>query len=163
MIIAIEPVTSDIIPNIVSLAKIVWNEHYNSIISVAQIDYMLSKYQSHYAITQQIAEGYEYFQVIQNQKIVGYFSIQLRDDKSIFISKFYLHKNSRGYGIGKTMLKFISQLAIDRNCKKLDLTVNKDNPAYEVYLKLGFINQANTQLDIGGGFIMDDYIMSKKL
>lgn len=163
MKITIEPVTNDTIPNIVALAKIIWNEHYHSIISVAQIDYMLAKYQSHSAITQQITEGYEYFQVSQNKQIIGYFSTQLRNQKILFISKFYLHKNTRGQGIGKKMLEFIDELAVNNNCEKLELTVNKENPAYQVYLKLGFVNQAKIKFDIGGGFIMDDYVMSKRI
>ena len=96
-------------------------------------------------------------------KLVGYCSIQFREQNSLFISKFYLAKSARGNGIGRDMLTFIEELASSTNCQTINLTVNKHNPAYNVYLKLGFINQGSVQFDIGGGYIMDDYLMCKNL
>jgi len=157
----IKKVSPDDITNIVELAKVIWIEHYEPIISRAQIDYMLAQFQSISAISQQISQGYEYFKVVENEQILGYFSIQDRAEKSLFISKFYLHKKARGQGIGKKMLSFINDLAKERDCETLDLTVNKKNPAYKIYLSLGFVNQAKAQFDIGGGFIMDDFLLSK--
>lgn len=146
-----------------NFAKSIWYEHYSPIIGKKQVAYMLEKFQSSSAIKSQIKEGYQYFQVNDETKLVGYFSVQMRKNASLFISKFYLAQETRGKGIGKKMLSYIEQLATVTNCKTLDLTVNKDNPAYNVYLKLGFTNQGSAKFDIGEGYIMDDYLMSKNL
>ena len=149
------------IDSIVVLAKPIWHEHYTPIIGEQQVNYMLEKFQSREAIQSQLEEGYQYFQVTEQTQLVGYFSIQFRENASLFISKFYLSKQARGKGFGKQMLSFVEQLAISNKCRTIDLTVNKYNPAYQVYLKLGFINQGAAEFDIGNGYIMDDYLMSK--
>jgi hypothetical protein len=39
------------------------------------------------------------------------------------------------------------------------LNVNKHNSAVEFYLKKGFIKDREMVLDIGNGYVMDDYVM----
>jgi len=157
----ITPLKNLDIDAIVALAKPIWHEHYTPIIGEQQVNYMLEKFQSREAIRSQLEQGYQYFQVGEPSNLLGYFSTQFRDNASLFISKFYLSKLARGKGIGKQMLKFIEQLANSNKCQTIDLTVNKLNPAYQVYLKLGFANQGAVEFDIGNGYIMDDFLMSK--
>jgi ribosomal protein S18 acetylase RimI-like enzyme len=45
----------------------------------------------------------------------------------------------------------------------LYLQVNKQNNAQHFYSKLGFSVREASILEIGGGYIMDDYIMELKL
>ncbi len=149
------------IDDIVALAKPIWFEHYSPIIGDKQVSYMLEKFQSREAIESQLEKGYQYYQVVDQTDLLGYFSIEFRANASLFISKFYLSKQARGKGTGKLMLTFIEQLARLNQCKTIDLTVNKYNPAYNVYLKLGFINHGTAEFDIGNGYIMDDYLMYK--
>jgi len=163
MTILIEQLNTEDIDAVARLARPIWFEHYSPIIGESQVEYMLNKFQSQQAIASQISEGYQYFQVTFSDKLVGYFSLQERDRASLFIGKFYLSKNTRGKGIGRSMLAYIESLANELSCQSIDLTVNKNNPAYEIYLKLGFINQGSAQFDIGNGYIMDDYLMSKSL
>ena len=157
----ITPLKSEKNDVLAAFAEPIWYEHYSPIIGKQQVEYMLEKFQSSNAIKAQIKEGYQYYQVSCETQLVGYFSIQLRKDASLFISKFYLAKEARGQGLGKKMLTYIEELATAAKCKTLDLTVNKYNPAYKVYLNLGFINQGAAEFDIGNGYIMDDYLMSK--
>jgi len=156
-------ITSEDIQNIAQFAKPIWHEHYSPIIGKNQVIYMLDKFQSEKAIKQQLLQGYRYYKVLNEDQLVGYFSIQQRDNSSLFVSKFYLDKSARGSGMGRKMLSFIERLANESNCKTIDLTVNKENPAYEIYLKLGFKNQGSAEFDIGNGYIMDDYLMSKDI
>ena len=46
------------------LACEIWNQHFVPIIGQAQVDYMLNKFLSPKALTEQIASGYEYFLVL---------------------------------------------------------------------------------------------------
>ncbi|MBV1911139.1 MAG: GNAT family N-acetyltransferase [Kangiellaceae bacterium] len=157
----ISPLNLTTIPTIVALAEEIWHEHYTPIIGAEQVFYMLDKFQSEQAVTAQINDGYEYFEVNFEEELMGYFSLQLRKNDSLFISKFYLAKSARGKRLGSAMFKHIETLAIEQKCKTIDLTVNKYNPAYEVYLKLGFSNVGSIEVDIGKGYIMDDYLMQK--
>jgi ribosomal protein S18 acetylase RimI-like enzyme len=60
-------------------------------------------------------------------------------------------------------MEFIEQLALRRGLNLLWLTVNKGNPAVKAYERLGFRIAADLVMDIGGGFVMDDYRMEKPL
>ena len=42
------------------LADEIWHEHYQNILSPEQIDYMVERYQSVQAITEQLEQGYHY-------------------------------------------------------------------------------------------------------
>jgi len=150
-------------PTIAKFAEPIWYQHYSPIIGDAQVKYMLEKFQSKKAILNQLDEGYQYFKVTHKSELVGYSSIQFRKNHSLFISKFYLSESARGKGIGKKMLNYIEELAKSKGSLTIDLTVNKDNPAYDIYLKLGFVNQGAAEFDIGEGYIMDDYLMCKKI
>ena len=161
MSIEITPLRQSALKELAEFAAPIWHEHYTSIIGKKQVEYMLEKFQSENAIKEQIAEQYQYYQVTNGNPLIGYFSIQLRDNSSLFISKFYLAKSARGCGAGRKMLTFIEDLAKEHKCKTIDLTVNKYNSAYEVYLKLGFSKIGEAEFDIGQGYIMDDYLMSK--
>lgn len=149
---------------VVQLASEIWDEYYVPLIGRAQVDYMVAKFQSLAAMRDQIASGYEYYVVQAGERLVGYFAIQPdREQKRLFISKFYLHKSSRGSGTGRLCMEFIEQLARQRGLPLLWLTVNKGNPAVKTYERLGFRIAEHIVIDIGNGFVMDDYRMEKDL
>ncbi len=163
MSLVISPIDESDIFNIANIAQPIWNEHYAPIIGEKQVKYMLEKFQSTEAIRQQCSQGYKYFKVNWKGLLCGYFAFQLRNNNSLFVSKFYLTKEVRGNGLGRKMLTYIEKLAKTEQCTSIDLTVNKYNPAYEVYLKLGFNNKGSIEFDIGGGYIMDDYLLTKEV
>jgi len=83
-------------------------------------------------------------------------------ESTLMISKFYVKKNHRGIGVGNEALDFIVEICRKRGLKKIFLTVNKYNAnTIQWYLKKGFIKAYSEVKDIGGGFVMDDYIMEK--
>ncbi len=173
MSLLIQPLDHAKIKPLVKLASIIWHEHYDAIIGDQQVDYMLEKFQSEKAISEQQAEGYQYFAAFENSSLghsnqstnllIGYFSIKESENSSLFISKFYLSSKTRGKGYGRKMLEFIESNARESNKISLDLTVNKFNNAYKIYLKLGFEKVGDAQFDIGRGYIMDDYLLKKSL
>ena len=50
-----------------------------------------------------------------------------------------------------------------QGANSLELQVNRNNKAKNFYEKLGFVEREIIKLDIGNGFIMDDYVMENKL
>ena len=160
----IEAVTeSDQIAQVKALAFEIWHEHFTAIIGKAQVDYMLEKYQSKAAIAEQIKNGFLYFLIESNNSYVGYFSVR-PEEPHLLLSKFYITSKERGRGLGRSALGFIEKLAIEKGAGKISLTVNKYNSAtIEAYKRLGFEIIDSMVLDIGNGFVMDDYRMEKSV
>lgn len=148
---------------IAKLASIVWHEHYIPIIGKAQVEYMVAKFQTSEAMQQQANEGYQYYIIKYNNENVGYLSIKNSND-DLFLSKIYLLKEFRGKQIGKAAFNFIEEKAKEYQCKTISLTVNKNNKdAIKTYEKTGFKNVEALVMDIGNGFVMDDYRMVKTI
>lgn len=145
------------------LAHQIWHEHFTDIIGKKQVNYMLDKFQSEKAIKQQIAEGYQYYIINQGKAPLGYTAIVIEENQ-LMISKLYTLKKIRGKSIGKALLNFIESQAEENEVSELWLTVNKNNRStINWYKRQGFQIKEAAQFDIGNGFIMDDYIMDKKL
>ena len=145
------------------LAHEIWNEHYVNIIGQKQVDYMLEKFQSVRAITEQIESGQEYFLIVSRNEPVGYLSL-LPDYAAsrILLSKLYVRKEARGLGLAKAALQFVSKRCEDAGIRTIWLTVNKNNTqSISWYERNGFCHTGPVVQDIGGGFVMDDYKMEK--
>jgi diamine N-acetyltransferase len=152
------------IASVASLAREIWDEYYVPLIGEAQVDYMVARFQSEAAIQQQIREDYEYFLVHRGQNDVGYLAVQEdAPSRRMFISKLYLTKGARGTGTGRACMEFIEHSARGRGLSALWLTVNKGNPSVAVYERLGFRISDAIVMDIGGGFVMDDFRMEREL
>jgi RimJ/RimL family protein N-acetyltransferase len=165
MTISIKPVShADELRILEELAETIWREHYTPIIGSKQVDYMLDKFQSAAAMRQQIdQQGYHYFAIYSADQMIGYFAVQPRE-AVLFLSKLYLKAEQRGRGLAKQALNFIEQFARRYNLSKIELTVNKYNrQAIAAYQQLGFQIMQEAVFDIGAGFIMDDYVMQRRL
>lgn len=148
---------------IAKLANIVWNEHYTPIIGKAQVEYMVAKFQTSQAMQLQAKEGYEYYIIKYNNNNVGYLSI-IKNGDDLFLSKIYILKEFRGKKIGKNAFGFIEEKAKSYQCRTITLTVNKNNSnTIKAYEKSGFNNIEAIVMDIGNGYVMDDYRMVKSL
>lgn len=149
---------------IAELAGIIWREHYPSIITHEQIDYMLDRFQSPQAIAEQIeVEGYRYYSVMLGAQRVGYISVKVEDGK-LFLSKFYIEKSHRGNGYARIAMAFVVQLAREERLSAIWLTVNRYNESsLAVYEKLGFRLLRMQVADIGNGYVMDDCVLELNL
>ncbi|NQX45023.1 GNAT family N-acetyltransferase [Paenibacillus tritici] len=150
---------------VAQLAAQIWREYYITLITSQQIEYMLGKYQSVPAITQQIHDqGYEYYLIHNGEgSTVGYLSAR-QDEGKLFLSKFYIGKEHRGRSYASQALAFLEKLCQERNLTHIWLTVNRDNESsIAVYTRKGFRTLREQVADIGNGFVMDDYIMEKEI
>jgi RimJ/RimL family protein N-acetyltransferase len=151
------------IEEVARLACEIWNEHFPVIIGQAQVDYMVEKFQSANALVEQINNGYQYFLIRSNHKLVGY--IGLNSDVSLHqvqLSKFYIIKTMRGKGIGREVLYQIVDSQRKLGVDKIWLTVNKNNiMAINAYDRMGFASVDSVVQDIGNGYVMDDFRMEK--
>lgn len=146
-----------------SLGDQIWTEHYSPIIGKDQVDYMLEKFQSVQAITKQIDDGYSYYLLVNKEDNIGYFSVQPRKNK-LFLSKIYILKHERGKGYFTQVLKFIENLTTQLSLNEIELTVNKYNEdSISIYKSKGFNIIKSAVFDIGCGFVMDDYVLTKSV
>lgn len=150
------------VADIARMAREVWNEFYVPLIGQAQVDYMVAKFQSAEAMQSQIDSGYEYFHIQQSGGNVGYTAIRHdAADARVFISKLYVLAAHRRSGAGRHTLALIECMARERRATRLWLTVNKGNPSVQAYERLGFRIVEALVMDIGHGYVMDDYKMEK--
>lgn len=149
---------------IADLAKVIWNEHFTPIIGKDQVDYMVEKFQSYPALKEQISEEYEYYQIFSGGEFCGYTGIHPGEDNRLFLSKLYLKKESRGHHLATGAFSFLKEICRERGYSAIWLTCNKHNDnSLGVYRHFGFEIVDTQEADIGGGFIMDDYIMEYKM
>lgn len=159
----LEKVGEKKISELCKLAKTIWSEHYLPIIGQAQVDYMLENFQSEKAVSEQIKDGYLYFLIKSDGENCGYLAIQPQGDK-LFLSKFYIHSDFRGRGLGRKTFDFVVEFARKLNLPKIKLTVNKYNDnSVAVYKKLGLKIADSIVSDIGNGFVMDDYVFEYEI
>lgn len=147
-----------------ALADTIWHECYAQLLTPGQIDYMVESFQSAEAIGKQIAnEGYHYFLLRDAGEDVGYLGVQPKDGK-LLLSKIYILKEHRGQGYSPAIFAFAERLAAQYHCDAMWLTVNKGNDrAKAAYTKAGFSIIREQVVEIGGGFVMDDYVFEKCL
>lgn len=160
-----EPVEEDKqILQLAEMANTVWHEHFTSILSIEQIDYMVDRFQSVPALTGQIRQqGYSYFFLVLKGTAIGYTGVRMDEDK-LFLSKLYILKDYRKKGYASQTFRFLEDLCREMGKKAIWLTVNRYNAdTIAVYKKKGFEVVKTQVADIGNGFVMDDYIMEKKM
>ena len=146
-----------------TLAHSIWREYFPPIIGSPQVEYMLKKFQSRWAISNQIEnDGFIYYLLEdKNGNRGGYFAI-VPQQKELFLSKLYVTVENRRKGYARCALEFIEMFAKGKGLSKITLTVNKNNTdSINAYKKLGFVITDSLVTDIGNGFVMDDYKMEK--
>lgn len=153
----------DLIDQLETLAREIWMEHYSPIIGQDQVEYMLKKFQSKEAMVSQLTQGYVYFAFYYEDQLAGYLSVEPRES-CLFLSKAYVKKNFRGKGIFSVMLEQVEILAKELGKKVIELTVNKQNTrSISIYQSKGFEKVKPAVFDIGGGYVMDDFILQKNI
>ncbi len=136
-----------------------WHSAYDTLLGGAQVEYMTQKFQSAAAIREQIMhENYIYFYILSGEEKIGYCAVETEEDR-LFLSKLYLKKEERGKGIGQKALAGVADMARRLGLSSVYLTVNKGNArAIAAYEKFGFVRTDSIVTDIGGGYVMDDYV-----
>ena len=144
------------------MATAILRNYYDPIIGKAQNDYMLKLFQSEDAIRDQLAHGYRYYFVREDEKDLGFFAFYPRED-ALYLSKLYLYKEHRGKGYARPILEMLKTQTKELGLTKIELNVNRNNPTKFIYEKLGFTVAREEKNDIGNGFYMDDYVYALKV
>ena len=143
-----------------------WPETYGTILSAAQLNYMLEEFYSEETLLKNLIEKKHHFLIFKEEEMaLGFISFQhqYQDQQITRIHKIYILPNNQGKGIGKKLLKAAIRLANENKSERLSLNVNRFNNAQHFYLKCGFTIVKEENLDIGNNYFMEDYVMEKLL
>ena len=151
------------IPLIRDLAERVWRTSYAAMLTSAQIDYMLGWMYAPATLAAEIERGVAWVLAEQAGEPVGYLALSFAERRAE-LHKVYLLPDLQGIGLGQQMLAHARSRAIAAGADRLDLRANKTNArALRSYERAGFHIVDALVVDIGGGFVMDDYVLSLPL
>ncbi len=147
------------------LAGLVWEPTYREILSAAQLEYMFGMMYSPTSIAEQLeAKGHQYLLIKDETYYYGFASYEINYKPGITkIHKLYVLPEAQGKGVGRLLLNAIEREAHNNGNTIITLNVNRFNTAINFYDKTGFIKTGTEDIDIGRGYLMEDYIMEKEI
>lgn len=162
--IEIGPLRLDEVEALVDLASRIWHAHYPGIITPAQIEYMLEQRYRPVLVRQFLARGDIWLAARAEGVLVGFAHGHPLTGGDYKLDKLYVDLDWQRHGIGGALIRELAARVLARGYGRLVLRVNRQNQsAIDAYLKYGFTVVTIHLEDIGGGFIMDDYVMTKEL
>jgi GNAT superfamily N-acetyltransferase len=162
----IAPLADDYVEALCDLAADIWRRHYPAIIGSAQTEYMLAQRYTPAIIRAELEQGGIWWDVLhENGCLVAFassFPAETRGD--VKLDKLYVSAARQREGYGGMLIAHTCDRARQLGYERLILAVNKKNSnAIAAYRKYGFSIREAIIKDIGGGFVMDDYIMETEL
>ncbi len=166
MTLAISPLGSDEVDALLALAREIWRAHYPPIIGQAQTEYMLAQRYTPEVVRAELARGDLWWDTLsEDGEIVAFASSFAADAPgAIKLDKLYVHPQRQRRGYGGALIEHTCERAKRLGMEKIVLAVNKRNAsAIAAYRRSGFEIAGAVVKDIGGGFVMDDFVMEKSL
>ncbi len=160
----ISPVTHPDVPAISALAREIWQASYPGIITQEQIDFMLEQRYGHERLHDDLEDPHKWLdQAFSEGRRIGFAFSEIYKGE-FKLDKLYIHPDVQRCGVGGQLIGHVAERARKLGYPAVILQVNKRNEkAIGSYKKYGFAVRTSTVDDIGGGFVMDDFVMEKKL
>lgn len=149
----------DCVSVIKNLAYSTWFHAYGDILSREQIIFMLKELYNEATLRQLIESNSQQFIVLYRMGIPSAFAAYgATADANLKLHKIYVLPECQGLGLGRVLINYVRNIALDKNCDYLELNVNRENKAVSFYSKLGFTIFKEVDIPIGP-FWMNDFIM----
>lgn len=164
--ITIAEATVEDIATIQRVADKAWPAAFREILSPHQIEYMMEMMYSDESLREQLAQGHRFFIACRGDSAVAYMSIEHNCEASgrTKIHKAYILPHLQRQGIGGLLFAWAYKEARVNDDSAIYLNVNKENErAIAFYYKEGFELIKKEVIDIGNGYVMDDFVFEKKL
>lgn len=160
----IRKATLEDIDTIQQLAEDTWWPTYTPILSAEQIRFMLDQMYNPDALQKQMIESQIFLLARRENKDVAFASYSIADgEKTILkIHKLYVLPEEQGKGTGKYLICHLEREAKNLGAEKLELNVNRFNPAMNFYQKAGFSIYQEKDIPYFS-YWMNDYILRKNL
>lgn len=143
------------------LAHEIWPHTYGDILSKDQLDYMLEWLYNINTLEEKVQIGHLYYLLKEDGVIRGYMALEANypDAGYLRIHNLYIQPSRQGKGLGRALINHAIDVAFDLDLVKLHLNVNRFNRALEFYKHIGFNIIGEEDIDIGRGYLMEDYIL----
>lgn len=153
------------LPVIQAIGTTTYGPTYTHLLGQEQVDYMLGQFYSIAALRDQMIEGHIFLIAQVNSKDVAFASYSLleKEYRIAKLHKLYVLPEAHGKGLGKFLINEVRNKAIEAGAKGLQLNVNRYNKAKDFYEKAGFIIKETVDIEIGNGYLMNDYVMELPL
>ena len=164
--ISIRKATLDDILTIQQIAHTTWYPTFEDILSQEQIQYMLEMMYSTGSLTEQIEiKKHNFYLAEENNIALGFISVEFHYQKqsTAKIHKIYILPSAQGKGIGKLLMQKAESLAKESNQNTISLNVNRFNKALNFYENLGYKIVKSEDIDIGNGYLMEDFVLEKHI
>jgi diamine N-acetyltransferase len=162
---ALRPATRADVPALRELARRIWWAHYPGIVPDAQIAYMLERMYDADTIARELAGPVVWELAELGGAPAGFLAWEPRPaEHHLWLHKLYLAPEHHGRGHGQRLLAHVFAQARRLGLPAVDLAVNRRNArALHAYERAGFQTLRAQVKDIGGGFVMDDFILRRVL
>lgn len=154
------------LPLVQSLAHRIWRAHYPGIISDAQIDYMLARGYSSDALAPFLRTRHAGIALARLDQVpVGFVAwYPPGEPATLKLDKLYVLPAKHGMGIGRRLIAHVEAAARAACCTQVILNVNKRNRgAIAAYECCGYSVREAVVVDIGSGFVMDDFVLVRQM
>lgn len=155
------------IPAVQKIAFATWPIAYGDIIADAQITYMLEMmYSAEALIAQMTTRQHHFLLAYMNDVAIGFAAYEINAESTSSttkLHKLYCEPTQQKSGVGVALVVAVEKAAVAANQRSLNLNVNKNNNAIGFYQRLGFSVTDEVIVDIGQGYVMDDFVMAKRL
>lgn len=157
--------TAEALARVRAIADDVWPKTFREILSPEQIVYMMKMMYAPEVMEKELANGFLFDLLAIDGCDAGYMVYAPYDAPGTMkLHKLYLLEEFQGKGYGQKMLRHVADTARKSGFRSLILAVNKQNvKARKAYERFGFNQYKSVQIDIGNGFIMDDYWLRYEL
>jgi len=151
------------IPELRRMADIAFRDTYRTILSPGQMEYMIDwMYSEESLLNQMLQKGHTYY-IVEGK---GY--VSFREDgrtpaglRLFHLEKIYVLPEFKGSGLGKLLFGTVVNEArkiAGEEPFRIELNVNRNNPAVGFYEHLGMYKAREGDFPIGNGYYMNDYI-----
>ncbi len=153
------------IPLLRTLAAEVFPATYRSLLAPGQLDYMMAWMYGPEVLRRELEQGVAWFVASAGGEPCGYMSVERQGDDLFHLHKIYVLPRFQGSGAGAFLFRHavchIRQLH-PAPCR-MELNVNRRNPALRFYEKMGMRKLREGDFPIGEGFYMNDYILGLEI
>lgn len=149
-----------------NIAYTTWPDVYGKILSKEQLNFMLTTFYSEETLLNNMLHKKHHFILVYDEAVcLGFASFEHNylDKKETRLHKIYLLPEAQGKGAGRALIDAVVNYTVADGSNRISLNVNRFNNACTFYEKMGFTIVGEEDIEIGHGYLMEDYMMEKQL
>ena len=147
------------------LAHEIWPHTYGEILSKEQLNYMLDWLYDINTLQEKVQTGYLFYLLKENGVPKGFMALEPNypDAGYLRMHNLYVKPEQQKKGLGRALVNHAIDIAFDLDLRRVHLNVNRFNKSLGFYKHVGFEVIGEEDIDIGKGYLMEDYILELNL